>query len=86
MIAFNSSFIIKTQGDVTVIIKRRQENICNSQWFYLVYLIEKDGEEVEVGRISWHVLVTLLGADNTYEEGLLAALRFVYGDVEIINE
>lgn len=59
------------------IIRRKDTIIGGDQIsnFDLVYVLEKDGQEVEIGRIPWNNLWSLLGAENDYERGLVAAAK-----------
>lgn len=70
-----------------MIIKKRQVPASGISGYCLVYFLEEDGQEVEIGRTSWNDFCTLLGATNVYEEGLLAGLKFFYDeDIRIITE
>ncbi|MDO8669030.1 MAG: hypothetical protein Q7K65_01915 [Candidatus Buchananbacteria bacterium] len=70
-----------------MVIKRRQVPASGVSGYYLVYILEEDGQEVEIGRTVWNDNNTLLRAVNTYEEGLLAGLKVFYDkQIEIIRE
>lgn len=70
-----------------MVIKRRKVEASGVPGYYLVYFLEEDSQEVEIGQTIWNDFFTLLGAVNSYEEGLLAGLRFFYDqEIEIIRE
>jgi hypothetical protein len=48
--------------------------------YYLVYSLEEDGHKAEIGRTTWNDMASLLGATNSYEEGLLTGFRFFCGN------
>lgn len=58
-------------------IQRRKIQASGVGGYLLVYYAQKDGQEVEIGRTPWDDTCDLLGASNTYEEGLLAGLKFL---------
>ncbi|MEK7072055.1 MAG: hypothetical protein AAB969_00640 [Patescibacteria group bacterium] len=62
-----------------MIIKRRKVPASGVSGYYLVYFLEENGKEIELGRTTWNDVAGLLGATNTYEEGLLAGLGFFAG-------
>ena len=68
-----------------MLVKRRREYISNNQGYYIVYLVENDGQEIEIGRTYWSDLFAGLGAANSYEDGLVAGLKFADDEVEIMD-
>lgn len=70
-----------------MIIKKRKVLASGVSGYYLVYFLNEDGLEKEIGRTTWNNFATLLGATNSYEEGLLAGLKVLYdGEIKIVNE
>lgn len=63
-----------------MVITRRKVPASGIAGYYLVYSLEEDGRKMEIGRTTWNDTASLLGATNSYEEGLLAGFRFFCGN------
>lgn len=70
-----------------MVIRKRRVAKSGVSGYQLVYFLEENGKETEIGRTNWNDMAGLLGATNTYEEGLLAGLRFFMGNsLRLIEE
>lgn len=58
-----------------MVIKRRKVLASGISGYYLVYYVEKDGQEIEIGRTTWNDTYNVLGITNDYERGLLDASK-----------
>ncbi|NCN07817.1 hypothetical protein GW933_03975 [Candidatus Falkowbacteria bacterium] len=67
-----------------MIITRHKIEIESGPACLLVYYVNKGDQKIEVGRTFWSDLFSVLGAVNEYENGLLAALKFAFGETETI--
>lgn len=68
-----------------MLIKRRREYHSNNLGYDIVYLVERDLQEIEIGRTFWSDLFALLGAVNKYEDGLLAGLKCSGHNIEFLD-